>query len=356
MLSTRSLRNRLGAGLDPCAALQTVIKLLPNTSTEIVFLLGQGNDRDHARELVQRYRATEVEATFASVTQLWDKILTKVQLKTPDRELDILLNRWLLYQTLSCRLWARAGFYQVGGAFGFRDQLQDGMALAVARPDLTRAHLLRAAARQFAEGDVHHWWHPPSGRGVRTHFSDDRIWLPYTVAHYIKVSGDTNVLDEKVAFLDGLELAPEQDDVYFQPTQSLQHVSLFEHCARTLDISLKTGAHGLPLIGSGDWNDGMNRVGYQGKGESVWLAWFLITTLTEFAVVAETQGDKQRAMNWREHAAQLKIAVEAEAWDGAWYRRAYFDDGSPLGSAANEECRIITLYQSSHKNRNDHAH
>jgi len=346
LLDSNTLKNRVGAGLDPCAALQTVIELAPNGRTEIVFLLGQGNDRAQACELVQRYRATETAITLTNVKQSWEQVLAKVQVKTPDRELDILLNRWLLYQTLSCRLWARAGFYQVGGAFGFRDQLQDGMALVVTRPDLTRAHLLRAAARQFVEGDVQHWWHPPSGRGVRTRFSDDRVWLPYTVLHYIKVSGDTGVLDEPVPFLEGAALVAEQDDVYYEPTPSLQQASLFEHCARALDLSLETGAHGLPLIGSGDWNDGMNRVGCQGKGESVWLAWFLMATLPEFAQVAELRGDHGRAIRWREHAAQLKLAVEAEAWDGAWYRRAYFDDGTPLGSAANAECRIDSIAQS----------
>jgi cyclic beta-1,2-glucan synthetase len=346
LLNAKVLKNRVGAGLDSCAALQTVIELAPKQRTEIVFLLGQGNDRAHASELVQRYRASKVTTVFDKVTAYWDKILTKTQVKTPDRELDILLNGWLLYQTLSCRLWARAGFYQVGGAFGFRDQLQDGMAMAVTRPDLTRAHLLRAAARQFAEGDVQHWWHPPSGRGVRTHFSDDRIWLPYTVAHYIKVSGDTQILAEYLPFLEGMTLAHEQDDVYFQPTQSLEQASLFEHCARALDISLKTGEHGLPLMGSGDWNDGMNRVGNQGKGESVWLAWFLISILSEFATIADTQNDTERAARWREHVIQLKRAIEAEAWDGAWYRRAYFDDGSLLGSAANAECRIDSIAQS----------
>lgn len=346
LLSSKTLKKRVGAGLDPCAALETVIELEPDGRVEIVFLLGQGKDRAHAGELVRRYRAAEVAASFSRVTQSWEQVLAKVQVKTPDRELDLLLNRWLLYQTLSCRIWARAAFYQVGGAFGFRDQLQDSMALAVARPDLARAHLLRAAGRQFGEGDVQHWWHPPTGRGVRTHFSDDRIWLPYAVFHYIKVSGDASVLEEELPFLEGPALEPGQDDAYYQPTRSMLQATLFEHCARALDLSLQTGVHGLPLMGSGDWNDGMNRVGNQGQGESVWLAWFLIATLSEFAGVAEARGDNERAMRWREHATRLKSAVETEAWDGAWYRRAYFDDGSPLGSAANAECRIDSIAQS----------
>ncbi|SJM89305.1 GH36-type glycosyl hydrolase domain-containing protein [Crenothrix polyspora] len=346
LLNPHPLKNRLGAGLDPCAALETAVELAANETIELVFVLGQGRDRSHAKDLVQLYRATPPATVFAKVQHSWQQVLGKVQVSTPDRELDLLLNGWLLYQTLSCRMWARAGFYQVGGAFGFRDQLQDSMALVVARPDLTREHILRAASRQFGEGDVQHWWHPPSGRGVRTHFSDDRIWLPYVVAHYLKVSGDINVLNEPVAFLDGVLLAADQDDVYFEPIQSPEHASLFEHCARALDLSLATGVHGLPLMGSGDWNDGMNRVGDQGKGESVWLAWFLIATLSEFSAIAETHGDIERATRWREHATQLTAAVEKEAWDGAWYRRAYFDDGSALGSAANAECRIDSIAQS----------
>lgn len=346
LLSTKPLKNRIGAGLDPCAALQTMIELAPNGRVEIVFLLGQGKDRAQASGLVQQYRATPVVATFALATQAWETVLGKVQVKTPDRELDILLNRWLLYQTLSCRMWARAGFYQVGGAYGFRDQLQDSMALTIARPDLARAHLLRAAARQFGEGDVQHWWHPPTGRGVRTHFSDDRVWLPYVLTHYLNVTGDMQLLDEALPFLEGLVLAPDQDDAYFQPTHSTRQASLYEHCARALDVSLATGGHGLPLMGSGDWNDGMNRVGNQGKGESVWLAWFLIATLNGFTKVAAARGDSERANRWNGHAEQLKAAIEAEAWDGAWYRRAYFDDGTALGSAANAECRIDSIAQS----------
>ena len=346
LLNRKPLKNRVGAGMDPCAALQTGIELAPDEKIEIVFLLGQGQDKLHAAELIRKHRTIDVATAFAEVTQSWQTILGKVQVKTPDRELDVLLNSWLLYQTLSCRMWARAAFYQVGGAFGFRDQLQDSMALAVTRPDLTREHILRAAARQFEPGDVQHWWHPPTGRGVRTRFSDDRVWLPFVVAHYLKVSGDNAVLEELLPFLEGPELAAEQDDAYFHPTETLREASLFEHCARTLDLSLATGAHGLPLIGSGDWNDGMNRVGNRGQGESIWLAWFLIKTLSDFADIAETRGDNERAERWLEHAGQLRIAVEAEGWDGAWYRRAYFDDGSPLGSATNAECRIDSIAQS----------
>ncbi|MGZ5560346.1 MAG: GH36-type glycosyl hydrolase domain-containing protein [Methylobacter sp.] len=343
---SKVLKKRAGAGLDPCAALTTPIEFETNESIEIVLLLGQGNDHDQAGELVKRYRDADIQKIFAAVKHSWSQTLGKTQVKTPDRALDLMLNGWLLYQTLSCRMWARAAFYQAGGAFGFRDQLQDSMALAVARPDLVRAHLVRAAAHQFAEGDVQHWWHPPSNRGVRTHFSDDLIWLPYVASHYVKVSGDNAVLDTLLPFLQGPVLTQEQEDAYFEPTESPQQASLFEHCARTLDLSLKTGIHGLPLMGCGDWNDGMNRVGHEGKGESVWLAWFLIATLSEFAGLAETRGETDRASRWREHAAKLQAAVEVEGWDVSWYRRAYFDDGTPLGSASNTECRIDSLAQS----------
>ncbi len=346
LLGVNVLKKRVGAGLDACAVLETVVELAANAETEIVFLLGQGNNRAHAVELVKRYRQIEPSETLKQVRDSWQAALGRVQVKTPNRELDLLLNRWLLYQTLSCRMWARAGFYQLGGAYGFRDQLQDCMALTLARPDLTRQHLLHAAGRQFVRGDVQHWWHPPTGRGVRTHFSDDRVWLPYAVAHYIKVSGDSAVLNSELAFLEGPELKLQQEDAYFEPTPSEKLATLYEHCALALDISLRTGVHGLPLIDGGDWNDGMNRVGCAGRGESVWLAWFLMATLGEFALLADARGEHQTASRWREHIAKLKLAVEAEGWDGAWYRRAFFDDGSPLGSAVNAECRIDSIPQS----------
>ncbi|HWL71332.1 MAG TPA: glucoamylase family protein [Geminicoccus sp.] len=340
------LSGRIGAGFDPCSALQTVIELAPGETTEILVLLGQTGSAEEARALVSRYREADLDAVLDEVLRHWDEVLGAVQVKTPDRAMDIMLNGWLLYQTLACRIWARSAFYQASGAYGFRDQLQDGMALAFARPEMTRHHLLRAAARQFVEGDVQHWWLPHSGQGVRTRISDDRVWLAFGVATYVERSGDAAILDEIVPFLEGPALAPGEHDAFFQPMVADQAASLFEHCARGLDQCIElTGEHGLPLIGTGDWNDGMNRVGEGGRGESVWLGWLLLRTIDLFAPLAETR-DTECARRWRAHAASVRAALERDAWDGEWYRRATFDDGTWLGSAGSDECRIDSIAQS----------
>ncbi|MES1196533.1 MAG: glycosyl transferase, partial [Steroidobacter sp.] len=340
------LSKRTGAGLDPCCALQTSIELERDQTTEVVFLLGEAASANEAQALLAYYRTIDLDIVLQQVKDYWDEALGKIQVKTPDRSMDIMLNRWLLYQTLACRLWARSAFYQASGAYGFRDQLQDGMALVIAQPALTREHLLRAAGRQFPEGDVQHWWLPPTGQGVRTHISDDRIWLAYAAAHYLNVTGDIAILDEPVSFIEGAKLSPDQHDAYFLPAVAEDSASFFEHCACGLDASLATGVHGLPLIGTGDWNDGMNRVGELGRGESVWLGWFLHTTLSSFAPVAIARGETVRANVWLNHASTLRASLEREAWDGEWYRRGYFDDGTALGSAENDECRIDSIAQS----------
>jgi cyclic beta-1,2-glucan synthetase len=344
------LSGRTGAGLDPCCALQMSIELEPGQALEAVFFLGEADNAPAAQSLLARYRNADLDAVFREVMDYWEKVLGTVQVKTPDRSLDIILNRWMLYQTLACRIWARTAFYQASGAYGFRDQLQDGMALAVTRPDLTREHLLRAGGRQFTEGDLQHWWLPPvtagsAGQGVRTRISDDVVWLAYCAIQYIDATGDAAILDERIPFLEGRALQPEEHDAFYMPGISDETATLFEHCARALDHALQVGEHGLPLFGTGDWNDGMNRVGEKGKGESVWLGWFLQATLVSFAPVAEARGEHGRSIKWLANATALQKALE-QAWDGDWYRRGYFDDGTPLGSASSAECRIDSIAQS----------
>ncbi|HEV8135334.1 MAG TPA: glucoamylase family protein [Pyrinomonadaceae bacterium] len=342
-----NLSNRDGAGLDPCAALQVVIELAPHETREVTFLLGEANSKESANELATKFRQPgAVNAAFEKVLSHWDQVLSTIEVKTPDGAFDTMLNRWLLYQALSCRVWARTAFYQSGGAYGFRDQLQDVMSLVYSRPDVAREQIVLTSHHQFKEGDVQHWWHPPSGRGVRTHISDDLLWLPFVASFYERVTGDSSVFDEVVPYLEQPLLGADEHDRYMEPSVSGDTGNIYDHCVRAIEHSLAVGQHGLPLMGSGDWNDGMNRVGQGGKGESVWLGWFLYTTLAGFIPIVESRNDKERSERYRRHMERLQKALEEKGWDGDWYRRAYFDDGSPLGSAQNEECRIDSIAQS----------
>jgi len=346
-LYRKKLSGRKGAGMDPCAALQVKFDLTDGAEKEIIFQIGNKVNTQEAIALVQKFTDREVVfQSFQNIISFWKQIVSALQINTPDQALNILANGWLTYQTIACRIFARSGFYQSGGAFGFRDQLQDVLALLHNRPDIAREQILLNASRQFAEGDVQHWWHPPEGRGVRTRCSDDMLWLPFVVAKYTVATGDTDILSVPVGFLESRSLHEGEESLYDLPVSLNVTGSLYEHCVRAIKHSLRFGVHGLPFIGSGDWNDGMDQVGHKGKGESVWLAFFFYDILIRFATIATNNGDETFADTCKKEAATLQSNIEANGWDGDWYRRAYFDDGTPLGSKENKECSIDAIAQS----------
>ena len=342
----RALAGTSGFGLDPCGALQAAIELPAGQAFEVCWLLGYASGREASLSLLRRLHEPGVAASIAErALAAWDERLGKVVVHTPDPLFDAMVNRWWPYQTVACRLWARAAFYQAGGAFGYRDQLQDAMALAWTDPATLRAQILLHATRQYPEGDVQHWWHAPTGAGVRTRFSDDLLWLPYALQHYLDCTSDEAVLDEELPFLEGAQVPDGREDAYYVPATAASSATLYEHAARAIDRGMRLGAHGLPLMGTGDWNDGMNRVGHEGRGESVWLGWFLLAILPAWEVLAGRRGDQARAARWAAEREALDQAMQAQAWDGRWYRRAFFDNGHPLGSRANAECSIDLIAQ-----------
>jgi cyclic beta-1,2-glucan synthetase len=341
------LSGKHGAALDPCAAIQSPFDLAPGQERQIVYRLGTGNDKDDAYNLIQRFRgSTAAYRALEAVWSYWKQTLDSVKVETPDNSINLLVNGWLIYQTLACRIWARSGYYQSGGAYGFRDQLQDAMALIHTKPEILRDHIVLSASRQFVEGDVQHWWHPPTGRGVRTHCSDDYLWLPLSTCRYVSATGDYGVLDELIPFLEGRLVNSDEDSYYDLPNTSEEKGTLYEHCQRAIEIGLVSGEHGLPLIGTCDWNDGMNKVGHHGRGESVWLGFFQYEVMAWFTELAIARGDSEFVEICREAMESRKKSIENHGWDGEWYRRAYFDDGSPLGSKGNDECQIDSISQS----------
>jgi Cellobiose phosphorylase len=345
-LSRMALAKSTGVMFNSCGAMQVKLTLEPEDEKQVLVLLGQGRSREEIKSLTSKYsQLPEANKALLEVGDFWSKLINRVQVVTPDRSMDLILNGWLIYQTLSCRIWARSAFYQAGGAFGFRDQLQDVLALLHVYPELIKNQILLHAAHQYQEGDVQHWWHDETKHGIRTKFSDDLLWLPYAVIRYLEHTEDDGILDQEINFLEDLPLGAEEDERYSETKVSEEQGSLFEHCLRAIERSLHFGKHGLPLMGTGDWNDGMNRVGREGKGESVWLGWFLLTILEGFAKICEQRQANDIAERYRQTAKTLAFNLNEKAWDGQWYRRAYFDNGEPLGSIQNQECQVDAIAQ-----------